>query len=319
MQRKLLALLLVFVLLPAAAAPALSGPAAPASALPGSAVVAPLPDTSLRFWDTSGAQAWEARDLELFPNADDVLTVIAAELGAADCFILRCGGQTALIDCGWLGPGDLVLRLLAQEGIDRFDFVINTHPHDDHINGIFELLPKFPIGKLYVGFDRYYRNLNKRLFREAEKLGIPVEQVETPKTLTLGSAELTLYQVPWGDNTNNRSLVTRLTLGERSILLPADIGQSGMLWLLDTYGAQAFQADILKAPHHGIDLVPPELLAAAGPQAIFITYVPHSRNEETVKKLRMLGYEPLFAGLGSLVMKTDGNLWTITQLPREGR
>ncbi len=319
MLKKLLALLLLFVLLPAAAAPAQTAPAAPAPAFPPLAAVLPLPASSLRFWDTSGAKAWEARDRELFPGAENVLTVIAVEIGAADCFILRCGDHTALIDCGLLGPDDLVLRLLSRLGIDRFDFVINTHPHDDHITGIFDLLPAFPIGKIYVGFDRHYRNLNKRLFREAEKLGIPVERVEAPQTIALGPAELTLYQVPWGDNTNNRSLVTRLTLGERSMLLPADIGQSGMLWLLETYGAQAFQADILKAPHHGIDLVPTELLEAAGPQVIFITYFPHKRNADAVKKLRAQGYEPLFTGLGTLVMKTDGTLWTVTQLPREGK
>ena len=159
--------------------------------------------------------------------------------------------------------------------------------------------------------------MNKRLFREAEARGIPVDKVEAPVTMPLGSAELAIYQVPWGDNTNNRSLVTRVTMGDRAMLLTADIGQSGMLWLIEEYGADSFRADILKAPHHGIDLVPPELLQAADPQAVFLTYYPHEHNAETVKKLRKLGYEPIYAGLGSLVMKTDGEYWTITQLPRE--
>ena len=310
MRKKLLALFLLFLLLPGAAA------AVPVQ--PDQAAVSPLDGGKLDFWNTAGADAWARKELELFPGAGDVLTVIAAQQGiAADCLILQCGGQTALIDCGRLGPNDLVPRLLEQLGVGRIDYIINTHPHDDHINGIFELLQRYPIGRIYVGFERHYRNLNKRLFREAEALDIPVEQLTPPVTLRLGTAELMVYQVPWGDNTNNRSLVTRVTLGERSILLTADIGQSGILWLFQTYGEDAFQADILKIPHHGIDPIVPELLKAAEPQAVFITYYPHKNTAEMEKKLNALGYEPIYTGYNTLVMKTDGEVWTVTQLPKE--
>lgn len=312
MLKKLLALALLVSLVPAAAW------ALPVK--PDPSVVRSLPNEELRFWETEGADAWADRDRALFPDAEDVLTVIAAEQGmAADCFVLSCGGETAMIDCGLLGPDNLVPRMLKLLGIARFDYIINTHPHDDHINGIIELLPLYEIGAIYAGFERHANNLNKRLFREAIKLNIPVEQVGAPLDLRLGAAELRLYQVPWGDNVNNRSLVTRVTLGGRSLLLTADIGQSGIRWLLDTYGADSFQADILKIPHHGIDRVAPELLAAADPQAVFITYFPHSRNELTHKQLVKLGYDPLYAGLGSLVMKTDGRSWTLSQLPKEAK
>lgn len=311
MLKRLPALLFLLFFLPAAAA------AMPAR--PDPSVVRILPDSDLRFWESFGADAWDMRDLTLFPDAEDVLTVIAPELGAAgDCFILRCGGETAMIDSGLFGPANLVPRLLDQLGIERFDFVINTHPHDDHISGLIELLGTVEIGRIYVGFERHDNNLNKRLFREALDLGVPVEQVETPAELKLGPAKLSLYQVPWGDNTNNRSVVARVSLGERSLLLPADVGQSGIVWLIEKYGAEQFRADLLKAPHHAIDRVPPELLEAAGPQMVFITYYPHSRNEKTVKQLRKLGFEPLFTGLGTLVFKTDGTVWTVTQLPMEG-
>jgi len=310
MLKKLLALFLLLALLPGAAA------AVPVQA--DQDVVLPLDESALDFWNTRGADAWTEKDLALFPDAEDVLTVIAAEQGvAADCLILQCGGQAAMIDCGLLGPDDIVPRLLKQLGIKHFDFIINTHPHDDHINGIFELLTRYPIDQIYVGFERHYRNLNKRLFREAEAQGVPVARLEPPVTLRLGAVELKVYQVPWGDNTNNRSLVTRVTLGERSILLTADIGQSGILWMLKTYGEDTFQADILKIPHHGIDPIVPELLAAADPQAVFITYYPHPDTAEMQKKLNELGYEPIYTGNSSLVMKTDGQVWTLTQLEAE--
>ena len=283
MAKKLLALLFLIAFLPAAAA-RLFRPGSPVARTVGShPLFFPCPTATFAFGIPT-ARTRGTFAIGSCSRTRDVLTVVAPELGeAADCFILRCGGETAMIDCGLMGPENLVPRLLDQLGIDRFDFVINTHPHDDHVSGIIEMLPHYGIDVLYTGFERHDNNLNKRLYREAMELGIPVEQLEPPVDLWLGAARLSLYQVPWGDNTNNRSMVTRVTLGSRSLLLTADIGQSGVAWMLEKYGAESFQADILKAPHHGIDRMPPELLAAAKPQAVFITYYPHSRNEKTAK------------------------------------
>ena len=44
---------------------------------------------------------------------------------------------------------DRLFRHLNRLGIQKFDFILGTHVHSDHIGGADEILKRYPVGKLY--------------------------------------------------------------------------------------------------------------------------------------------------------------------------
>ena len=108
-----------------------------------------------------------ARDLEIF--------FIDVE-GGQSTLIVTPSGQTLLIDAGY-GPragrgGDLTItgrdpdRILAAAraaGIERIDYLLITHFHNDHVGGVPDLASKIPIGTFIdygmpLGSDRMATN-----------------------------------------------------------------------------------------------------------------------------------------------------------------
>lgn len=48
--------------------------------------------------------------------------------------------MVALIDCGTRGSGDDVVDYLQQQGITKIDYLFGTHPHDDHMGGMYDVI-----------------------------------------------------------------------------------------------------------------------------------------------------------------------------------
>src|SRR5882762_591889 len=85
------------------------------------------------------------------PQARNALQIyfIDVEGGQATLFVTP-GGQSLLIDTGWSGndgrDADRIVTAARRAAIERIDFVLLTHFHQDHAGGITQLAAKIPIG-----------------------------------------------------------------------------------------------------------------------------------------------------------------------------
>jgi beta-lactamase superfamily II metal-dependent hydrolase len=101
--------------------------------------------------------------------------------GGASTLIVTPTGQSLLIDAGYGGRGgrgdsgrqgrdpDRIMAAAAAAGIDRIDYLLVTHFHNDHVGGIPDLASRIPIGTFIdygepLGFDR----MSNRPFRGYE-------------------------------------------------------------------------------------------------------------------------------------------------------
>ena len=83
-------------------------------------------------------------------NVDGELMLHMIDVGQADSFLLIQGNETALIDCGTRSTGKDVVNYLNNIGITKLDYVFGTHPHDDHMGGMYDVITNFEVGKVII-------------------------------------------------------------------------------------------------------------------------------------------------------------------------
>jgi beta-lactamase superfamily II metal-dependent hydrolase len=70
---------------------------------------------------------------------------IDVEGGQATLFVTP-SGESLLIDTGWADSAKLIAATVRQAGLQRIDYVVITHYHEDHVGGAAALARELPIG-----------------------------------------------------------------------------------------------------------------------------------------------------------------------------
>ena len=208
-------------------------------------------------------------------NPEGTLVITMIECGQADSFLLQQDGKVALIDCGTRSTGDDVVSYLKEQGITRIDYLIGTHPHDDHMGGMHTVLTNFEIGAVIipkVKNGEVTANWYLKLVRELKKDKYVVEYAQKDSMYLLGDAMMTIIG-PLSepkDNINNYSTVMMVTFGEIDILFTGDAEVEVEEELLKS--GVDLDAEILKVGHHGSDTSSSEeFLDAVSPEYALIS------------------------------------------------
>jgi competence protein ComEC len=202
--------------------------------------------------------------------------VTFVDVGQGDAALVEGpGGFAALIDGGGrydnsFDTGARILEpLLRARGITFLDVVILSHPHPDHMNGLFRVLDRFDVGVLWTHGDGGGNPLYAALIGLAEQKGIstPVPTLLSRRGLVLEALSPRTEDrigVPPGLGTNDASLVIRLGFAGRRVLFVGDIGSEGEAELFQL-GAprEVLGSDVLKVPHHGSRYASSEAFLAA--------------------------------------------------------
>jgi len=185
---------------------------------------------------------------------EQLLIVHFIDVGQADCALLECGGEYMLIDGGNRADGYDVVRYLRQAGVDELDLVVGTHPHEDHIGGLISVLNTFDAEQIWTTDFTYSNSVTNGFEAAARKQGTEVYEPELGETFQLGGAIVTvLGPVQEGyEDVNDTSLVLMVEFEKTRFLFTGDMEQLAEGHMLDYWGEDYdFRADVLKVGHHG--------------------------------------------------------------------
>jgi beta-lactamase superfamily II metal-dependent hydrolase len=185
------------------------------------------------------------------------MTVLYLDIGQGDSTLIQSpGGKIMLID-GGNGASDaneVILPALRELGASKIDILVVTHPDQDHIGGLPEIIESFPVDRVFLTGQLHATQTYERLLLAIRDEGLTAVQtrVGTPldfdPALTVQILSPTDEQVD-SDDTNNASVVIRLSYGNVRFLFLGDAEEEAETVMLAS-GA-AMQAQILKVGHHG--------------------------------------------------------------------
>jgi competence protein ComEC len=189
---------------------------------------------------------------------DGKLHVTFADVGQGDMALITTpGGKTILVDGG---PDPLqAARLVAKEvpfWRRRIDLVVLTHPHQDHVSGLNEVLSRYDVGRIVErrfpydspAYEAWRRNVSTEgatvtQARSGQTIatddGVLIQVLGPPETLIVGSRS----------DVDNASVVLRVVYGRVSFLLAGDVFAEGERALVDARAPLA--SHVLKIAHHG--------------------------------------------------------------------
>lgn len=187
---------------------------------------------------------------------EGTLVLHMIDVGQADSFLLVQNGHTALIDCGTRSTGEDVVKYLKKLGVTKLDYVIGTHPHYDHMGGMYDVITSFEIGKIIIPEVKagdVTSNWYLKLMSEIKSGKYVVETPKLKQVYNLGDATMKVIgplSAP-KDNTNNYSIVFKVTFGEMDIIMTGDAEKDVEAEIIAS--GEVLDAEILKVGHHGSD------------------------------------------------------------------
>ncbi len=186
------------------------------------------------------------------PEEGSSFSVHFIDVGQADAALILCDGKAMMIDGGNSEDSNLIYSYLSKRQITHLDYMVATHPHEDHIGGLAGALNAATVGTVYCPVTEYDSGVFRNFKKYVEKQGAAITVPRKGDTFELGNAVCTVIAVdPDAEDTNNTSIVLRIEYGKTSFLFTADAERAVELELVDS--RYKLESTVLKVGHHGSD------------------------------------------------------------------
>lgn len=243
------------------------------------------------------------------------LQVHFIDVGQGDSILVDLGETEILIDGGGKSPG--VVAYLNNYVDGALEVMVATHPHADHIGGLIAVLDSFKVDEIWLNGDTSTSKTYQEFMNGVNGEGASINEALRGKSIEVDGLTLfILHPVkPLFDDTNNNSIVLRLSYGSIDFLFTGDAEKEAEASILGA--GLAVQADILKVGHHGSkSSSSTQFLGTVKPKvAIYMAGVgnryghPH---EETLTALTEIGVEIYGTDIrGTITVTADGEAYTL--------
>lgn len=228
------------------------------------------------------------------------MSVTYLNVGQGDSELIQVNGINMLIDAGTnAGANDLV-KDLKNRGIKTIDIAIATHPHEDHIGGMDEVLENFDVKSFYAPKVAHTTKTYENMLKAVKNEGLKINQIKEGTKIDLGKdTEVQVYSPVKSqyEELNNYSPVMKISYGQNSFMFTGDAESLVEKEILNEN--KDLKADVLKLGHHGShSSTSEEFLKAVDPSIAIVSCAkdnkyghPHKETMSNLKKAGITVYE----------------------------
>ncbi|MCX0384061.1 MBL fold metallo-hydrolase [Clostridium perfringens] len=228
------------------------------------------------------------------------MSVTYLNVGQGDSELIQVNGINMLIDAGTnAGANDLV-KDLKNRGIKTIDIAIATHPHEDHIGGMDEVLENFDVKSFYAPKVAHTTKTYENMLKAVKNEGLKIKQIKEGTKIDLGKdTEVQVYSPVKSqyEELNNYSPVMKISYGQNSFMFTGDAESLVEKEILSEN--KDLKADVLKLGHHGShSSTSEEFLKAVDPSIAIVSCAkdnkyghPHKETMSNLKKAGITVYE----------------------------
>lgn len=248
-------------------------------------------------------------------DLNDVMIVHYIDVGQGDSILIQVNNKNLLIDAGPGSSEDDVVNYLNKNNIKKLDYVLATHPHEDHIGGMDEVIENFEVGEFYspkvASNTKTFKNMINELNKKNLKINIVTEGMGDEFNLGEG-AEVEVYTPTKGSygELNNYSPIMKVSYGETSFLFTGDAEREAELEAISS--GENLKSDVIKVGHHGSSLSTTEkFLEKVDPEVGVISVGEGNKynhpTDETLSRLNDKSIKTYRTDIdGTVVIKSDG-------------
>lgn len=184
-------------------------------------------------------------------SVNGILKVHFIDVGQGDSELIQQGNKNMLIDTGTNASTDSLISYLQSQNISKIDYLVLTHPHEDHIGGADAIINKFDIGTIYMPKATATTKTFEDVAAAISSKGLKATAPNPGDTFNLGEASCEILSPinTDSDNLNTYSIVLKLTFGNNKFMFTGDAEASNEEDMISK--GYDLSADVLKVGHHG--------------------------------------------------------------------
>ena len=174
------------------------------------------------------------------------------DVGQGDAALIIQGDHAMLIDGGKVSDSSRIYTYLKNRNIEHLDYIVNSHPHEDHVGGLAGALNYATVSKALAPVTTYDSKAFNDFVSYLGQQGVSLSVPKVGDSFALGSATIdVLGPINYSSKVNNNSLVLKVNFGDTSFLFTGDAEREEELDILNS-GAD-INSTVLKTGHHGSD------------------------------------------------------------------
>jgi competence protein ComEC len=177
------------------------------------------------------------------------------DVGQGDCTLIKSpNGKYMLVDAGTSKSQYKICDYLEDSGVQTLEYLILTHPHEDHIGSADVVLDTFKVNNVLMTDKQHpssaFDGLVDSLWNSKNTHGTKIYKPNVSEVYDFDGIQVEILSDGKAfDDLNDSSIVIRLNYYDTSVIISGDAGKIVENQILDSFSD--ITAQLYKCAHHG--------------------------------------------------------------------